>query len=222
MTSARTSPPHSPAPDEGAADGRLHAPAAARNRAPIAAVLEGWLPARGRILELASGTGEHAVFLAARFPGLDWLPSDPDPRHRASIAAHCQADGSANLGAPLDIDVTAADWPLAAAATPLDAMVCCNMIHIAPWAAAEGLFAGAARYLRAGGGLFLYGPFRRAGVPTAPSNEAFDASLRARNPAWGLRDLETVAALAAGAGFAAPLVEVMPANNLALWFVRQP
>jgi SAM-dependent methyltransferase len=199
-------------------DGRLHAPATARNRAPIAAVLAGWLPARGRVLELASGTGEHALHFAARFPGLVWQPSDPDAPHRASIAAHRRAAGTPNLRAPLDIDVTATDWPLDG---PLDAIVCCNMIHIAPWVAAQGLFAGAGRYLEPGGGLFLYGPFKRGGVHTAPSNEAFDASLRANDPAWGLRDLEAVTILAEAAGLAPPLVEAMPANNLSLWFVKR-
>lgn len=231
MMPKASAPPLSQAAAEAPQDDRLFAPAAARNQAPIAAVLARWLPPRGRVLELASGSGEHAVFFAARFPGLDWQPSDPDPRNRASIAAHCRSAGSANLRAPLDIDVTLPDWPLpdpdgAAsgqdAPASVDAMICCNMIHIAPWAAAEGLLAGAARYLRPGGGLFLYGPFLQAGVPTAPSNAAFDASLRARDPAWGLRSLEQVSALAEGLGFAAPLVETMPANNLALWFVKQP
>jgi SAM-dependent methyltransferase len=241
MMSRASSPPLSQAASGPPRDARLFAPATARNRAPIAAVLARWLPPRGRVLELASGSGEHAVFFAAHFPDLDWQPSDPDPRNRASIAAHCRSAGSANLRAPLDLDVTLPDWPLPGldetlpddsapdTAAPkldapdgFDAMICCNMIHIAPWAAAEGLFAGAARYLRPRGGLFLYGPFIQAGVPTAPSNEAFDASLRARDPAWGLRSLERVAALAEGLGFAAPLVEPLPANNLALWFVKQP
>lgn len=215
-------PDHAPDRTPAAAgDARLHAPATQRNRAPLAEVLAAWLPAAGRVLEVASGTGEHALYFAARFPGLTWLPSDPDPAHRASIAAyradHLGAGGTDNLLAPLDLDTTAASWPLE---DPVDAVVCCNMIHIAPWAAAEGLVAGAARHLKPGGGLFLYGPFRQAGVPTAPSNEAFDASLRARDPAWGLRELAAVSELAAAAGFAAPRVEPMPANNLAVWFSR--
>ena len=214
-------------PRETPADARLHAPATLRNRDAIAAVLAAWLPpevqAGGRLLELASGTGEHAVFFAARFPGLTWLPSDPDPAHRASIAAYRAAEGSGNLQAPLDIDVTqenwdATSWPLDGA---VDAMVCCNMIHIAPWAAAEGLIAGAARYLTPGGGLYFYGPFKRGGAHTAPSNERFDASLRAQDPAWGVRELEAVAAFAAAAGFAPPRIEAMPANNLSLWFEKQ-
>lgn len=206
--------PEAPLP---ARDERLYAPATQRNKAPIAAVLARWLPPEGTVLELAGGTGEHAVHFAAAFPRLVWLPSDPAAAHRRSIDAHRRAAGLANLLAPLDLDVTAADWPLTA---PVEAMLCCNMIHIAPWAAAEGLFAGAARYLKPGGGLCLYGPFKRDGNHTAPSNEAFDASLRAQNPEWGVRDLTDVAALAASHGFAAPLVEAMPANNLALWFAR--
>ncbi len=218
------SPPRSPQdPAASPPDGRLHAPAAQRNRAPIAAVLADWLPAGGTVLELASGTGEHGLHFAACFPGLVWQPSDPDPQHRRSIEAYRLAEGGANLRPPLDIDVTAPDWPLQdLPGEGLDVLVCCNMIHIAPWAAAEGLFAGAGRYLKAGGGLFLYGPFRRRGVPTAPSNEAFDASLKSRNPDWGLRDLEAVTALAEAVGLAAPQVVEMPANNLSLWFERQP
>ena len=219
-----------PSPSEASAppasDARLHAPATARNREPIARVLAAWLPPRvqaeGRVLEIASGTGEHAVYFAVRFPGLTWLPSDPDPAHRASIeayrAAHLKAGGSANLCRPLDIDVTATSWPLDEA---VDAVVCCNMIHIAPWAAAQGLVAGAARHLKPGGGLYLYGPFKQGGVHSAPSNARFDASLRAQDPAWGVRDLEAVAALAEAAGFAPPRIEAMPANNLSLWFEKQ-
>jgi len=198
-------------------DNRLHAPSTQRNKAAIAAVLAGWLPAAGAVLEVASGTGEHAVHFAAAFPGLAWQPSDPDPQHRRSIAAHRQAEGTANLLPPLDLDVTRPDWLLQA---EVDAMVCCNMIHIAPWAAAEGLLAGAGRHLKPGGGLYLYGPFLQPGVATAPSNLAFDASLRAQNPAWGLRHLDDVARLAAANGLAAPLVEAMPANNLSLWFAK--
>ena len=222
----RPSPGSSPAPSgtpaPAAGDARLHAPATLRNREAIAAVLAAWLPpevqAGGRVLEIASGTGEHALYFAARFPGLTWLPSDPDPAHRASIEAYRAAEGPPNLRPPLDLDVTATSWPLDGA---VDAVVCCNMIHIAPWAAAEGLIAGAARVLKPGGGLYLYGPFRQDGVPTAPSNARFDASLRAQNPAWGLRDLAAVTALAEAAGLAPPRIEAMPANNLSLWFAKQ-
>jgi len=198
-------------------DDRLHAPATLRNRAAIAAVLARWLPSAGTVLEIASGTGEHALHFAAALPALVWQPSDPDAAHRRSIEAYRRTEGTANLRPPLDLDVTAPDWPLT---QPVEAVVCCNMIHIAPWAAAEGLVAGAGRHLKPGGGLFLYGPFRRDGQHTAPSNAAFDVSLRAQDPAWGVRDLEAVAALAMAAGFAPPLVEAMPANNLSLWFAK--
>ena len=202
-------------------EAKRHAPATARNREPIAEVLGGWLPAAGRLLELASGTGEHAVFFAAKFPQIVWQPSDPDPLLRRSIQAYRHSDGGANLLAPLDIDAAARDWPLDPGALPLDAMVCINLIHIAPWSAAQGLFVGAGRYLSAGGGLFVYGPFKRGGQHTAPSNAAFDASLRGQDPAWGVRDLEAVTALAQDAGLAPPLIREMPANNLSLWFVKQ-
>jgi SAM-dependent methyltransferase len=202
-------------------DNRLHAPATQRNKFAIAAVLAGWLPSAGSVLEVASGTGEHALHFAAAFPGLTWQPSDPDPQHRRSIEAYRRASGTPNLLAPLDIDVTRPDWPLAGPiAGGVDAMACCNMIHIAPWAAAEGLLAGAGRHLKPDGGLYLYGPFLQPGVETAPSNLAFDASLRAQDPAWGLRHLDDVARLAVASGLAEPLVEAMPANNLSLWFAK--
>ncbi len=197
---------------------KRHAPATARNRAPIAAALSDCLPATGRVLELASGTGEHAAYFARRFPAIVWQPSDPDAELCRSIAAHRDEAGCANLLAPLALNVTAAEWPAAAVEPSPEAMFCANMIHIAPWAACEGLIAGAGRYLAAGGGLMLYGPFSRGGHHTAPSNEAFDRSLRAQDPDWGVRDLDAVTALAQAAGLAAPQVRDMPANNLALWF----
>ena len=188
--------------------------AVARNRDPILAVLRRVLPARGTVLEIASGSGEHAVHFAANLPGVTWQPSDQDAEYLASVNAHRAAARLPNLLAPLTLDVTAAPWPI----TRADAVVCCNMIHIAPWAAAEGLMAGAGRTLGASGVLFLYGPYREPGVPTAPSNEAFDQSLRSRNPAWGLRDAGEVAALAARNGL--DLVErvAMPSNNISLVF----
>jgi hypothetical protein len=200
----------------GAAD-RRSSPSAARNREPILEVLRRVLPASGRVLEIAAGTGEHAVHFAGALPGLAWQPSDPDATSRRSIAAWRAEAALPNLHEPLELDVTAADWPVGA----VEAIVCINMLHISPWAATEGLMAGAAARLAPGAPLFVYGPFRRAGVPTAPSNEAFDASLRARDPAWGLRDLDAVAQLAAGQGL--DLVEVvkMPANNLSLLFRRR-
>jgi SAM-dependent methyltransferase len=195
-------------------DRRLQAPAAARNRDAILAVLRDHLPGRGLVLELASGSGEHAVHFAAQLPELVFQPSDPDAAARASIDVW--AAGAANLRPALALDATAAAWPITAA----DAVLCINMIHISPWRAAEGLVAGAARILSPDGVLFLYGPYKRGGVHTAPSNLAFDADLRARNPEWGVRDLEAVAALATAAGFAAPTIVPMPANNLSLIFRR--
>lgn len=198
------------------ADARRFAPAAARNRGPILDALRGRLPASGLLLEVASGSGEHAVHLAAAFPALTIQPSDPDPEARASIAAWAAETGLPNIRPPLALDAAAAAWPAARA----DAVLCINMIHIAPWQACEGLVRGAARLLPPGGPLVLYGPFRRGGAHTAPSNAAFDESLRAQDPRWGVRDLEAVAALAAAEGFAAPEVVPMPANNLTLVFRR--
>lgn len=201
-------------------DTRQYAPAAARNRAPIWSVLQRYLPQEGLVLEVASGSGEHAVHFAQRAcPGLVFQPSDPDPQARASIDAWAAASGIANIRPALALDATSTTWPIAHA----DVVLCFNMIHIAPWEAAVGLVRGAGRVLAAGGLLFLYGPFKREGRHTAPSNETFDRDfLKARNPAWGVRDLEAVTALAAKAGFAAPVIEEMPANNLSVIFRRQP
>jgi len=192
----------------------LRAPAVARNRDPILAVLRRVLPARGTVLEIASGTGEHAVHFAAALPGLTWQPTDCDPDALRSISAHRAAAQLPNLLAPLALEVTASTWPV----THADAVVSINMIHIAPWAAAEGLMAGAGRLLAPGGVLYLYGPFKEHGEHTAPSNAAFDASLRAHDPNWGVRDTGDVAELAHVHGF--ELVErvAMPANNLSLVF----
>lgn len=191
---------------------RREAPAVARNRDAILAVLRDLLPARGLLLEVASGSGEHALHFAPAFPGLVFQPSDPDPDARASIDAWCA--GVANIRAAVALDAAAPDWPVDRA----DAVLCINMIHIAPWAACEGLLRGAARILPPGAPLILYGPFKRGGVHTAPSNEAFDADLRARDPAWGVRDLEEVAV--AARGFASPAATEMPANNLTVTFRR--
>ncbi|MFN3989938.1 MAG: DUF938 domain-containing protein [Erythrobacter sp.] len=193
---------------------KRHAPATARNREPIAEVLVRELPKAGRVLEVAAGTGEHAVFFAARFPALEWQPSDPDPEALASIAA-CRAEyQGGNLAAPLLLDAAAPEsWPVTSAA----AIVCINMVHISPWEASMGLFAGAARILGSGAGpLILYGPYLEEGVETAASNLAFDQSLKARNPAWGLRHLDDVDGLAARHGFARTARYAMPANNLML------
>ncbi|KVP68397.1 DUF938 domain-containing protein [Burkholderia ubonensis] len=197
---------------------RLSAPAAERNRGPILDVLRRVLPARGDVLEIASGTGQHVVHFAAGLPGLHWRPSDPDAQARRSIAAWIAQAGLSNVDAPLAFDVRDAAWPFAA----LDAIVCINMIHIAPWACAEALFAGASRVLRPGGVLVLYGPYRREGRHTAPSNAAFDAQLRSRDPSWGVRDLETVVALGLARGLDCIEVVEMPANNLSVVFRRLP
>ena len=197
-----------------AVDARLFAPAAQRNQQPILDVLSRVLPARGLVLEIASGSGEHALFFARHLPLIQWQPSDPDAASRRSIDAH--AASCPTVRPALDLDVSAAVWPVPIA----DAVVCINMVHIAPWAACEGLFAGAARLLAAGGVLFLYGPYQRGGRHTAPSNEAFDISLRQRNSAWGVRNLEDVAALGARTGFALTEVVDMPANNHSLVFSR--
>ncbi|MCO6417615.1 class I SAM-dependent methyltransferase [Siccirubricoccus sp. KC 17139] len=199
-----------------AQDARRHAPATLRNRDAILAVLRRHLPPSGLVLEIASGSGEHAVHFAAALPGLAFQPSDPDPGARASVDAWARATRLPNLRPALALDVRETPWPLDRA----DAVFCANMIHIAPWAATPTLLAGAARCLAPGGALILYGPFRRGGAHTAPSNAAFDAELRRQNPEWGVRALEEVAAEAAAAGFAAPLVEEMPANNLMLVFRR--
>ena len=198
-------------------DGRLFAPAAERNRQPILDVLSRILPEKGRVLEVASGSGEHALWFARSLHPLVWQPSDPDPSCRRSIAAHGAQAGIDTLEAPLDLDAGAADWPIENA----DAVVCINMTHIAPWEVTVGLVAGAARILPSEGVLYLYGPYLRGGRHTAPSNAAFDASLRAHNPDWGLRDVEAVAALAGPQGLALNEVVEMPSNNLSLVFTRQ-
>ncbi len=200
-------------------DVRQYAPAAARNREPIWNVLQRHLPARGLVLEVASGSGEHAVhFARASGPQVVFQPSDPDADARASIDAWVAASGLPNIRPAIALDASVEPWPIAGA----DVVLCCNMIHIAPWAAAVGLVRGAASVLPVGGLLYLYGPFRREGRHTAPSNEAFDRDfLRARNPEWGVRDLEAVAALAQEAGFAPPLIEPMPANDLSVLFRRR-
>ena len=200
-----------------ASDQRIYRPHVARNREPILAVLRRVLPPSGVVLEIASGSGEHAVYFAKELPALTWQPSDPDPEALASIAAHRADADLPNLLAPLRLDVTADEWLIDHA----DVVMCNNMIHISPWAAAEGLIAGAARVLSAGGMLFLYGPYKIDGRHTAPSNQAFDGDLRSRNPEWGIRDLGEVAALARRHGFTVPETVQMPANNLSVIFRRR-
>ena len=194
------------------------APSAARNREPILAVLRQFLPATARVLEIASGSGEHAVFFAKAMPDWDWRPSDPDADARRSTAAWIAAEGLSNVRAPLAIDVRDAEWSVPGS---YDAIVAINMIHIAPWEAALGLTAGAGRLLRVGGVLYLYGPYMRNGRHTAPSNEAFDGWLKQKDARFGVRDLGAVEAAADAAGFELNEVVEMPANNLSLIFVRR-
>jgi len=199
-------------------DARLHAPATARNRDPILDVLRAVLPDQGLVLEIASGSGEHVVHFSAGLPGLTFVPSDPSAEARASIAAWVAETGVGNVVAPMAIDAAFPPWPIDHA----DAIVCINMIHISPWAATEGLFAGASAILPADAPFCLYGPYKRNGRHTAPSNETFDGWLRGQNPEWGVRDLERVADLADAAGFGAPEIVEMPANNLVVIFRRRP
>ena len=193
---------------------KRHAPAAGRNREPIAAVLTEELPQAGLVLEVASGTGEHVLHFARTFPKLLWQPSDPEPVSLRSIEAWRAESGLFNLLPPVSLDARAAEWPVAEA----DAILCINMIHISPWSAAVGVLRGAGRLLADGAPLYLYGPYRRARVETAPSNEAFDADLKARNPEWGLRALEDLADEAARHGLMLDRVVEMPANNISAVF----
>ena len=196
-------------------DPRLHSPAVARNRQPILEILLEVLPDRARVLEVASGSGEHALYFAAAAAGWSWQPSDPNPHALASVAAWREAAGVDNLLEPLQLDVTS-EWP----AQHFDAVVAINLLHISPWTVTEVLMAGAGKQLAPGGVLFLYGPFQRNGRHTSPSNAAFDADLRARDPRWGIRDLDDVRAEAGRHGLVLDRVVTMPANNLSAVFRR--
>ncbi|HSH56342.1 MAG TPA: DUF938 domain-containing protein [Halomonas sp.] len=198
-------------------DPRRYSPAAARNRQPILEVLQAALPERARVLELASGSGEHAVHCATAMPQWEWQPSDPTAEALASIVAWREQTGQANLLAPLRLDATDKEsWP----AGPFEALVAINLIHISPWTVSEALMARAGERLVSGGVLYLYGPYRRAGEHTAPSNAAFDADLRRRDPRWGVRDLEEVVAEAERHGLRLERTVEMPANNLSVVLVR--
>ncbi len=233
-------------------DNRQFAPATGRNRDAILAVLERVLPETGLMLEIGAGSGEHAAWFAPRFPGLVWQPTEPDPDGRASITAWVEAANVPNLRPPLDLDVTAAVWPVEQEAgtaagvfgghprpprrtgtkqeagtgsartgtQKFDAVFSANMIHIAPWQCCLGLMAGAGRILGPGGVLVLYGPFKRDGEPTAPSNADFDAGLKNHDPAWGVRDLGDVTEAALDNGLALEETVAMPANNLMAIFRR--
>lgn len=196
------------------ADRRIFAPAAARNRDAILAVLRTALPEAGLVLEIASGSGEHVVHFAAALPALTFQPTDRTPEALDSIAAWIEGADATNIRAPALLDVLSPAWPVERA----DAILCINMIHISPWRATQALFAGARRLPGAGAPLVLYGPYRRGGRHTAPSNAEFDASLRARDPEWGVRDLEAVAEVATAAGFGPPEAIEMPANNFVVVF----
>ncbi len=198
------------------AEGLLESPAAERNKEAILDAIRSRLPDAGVVLEIASGTGQHVVHFARAVPELIWQPTDADDDLRAAATERIRAAGLSNIRSPLRLDVLTPDWSPSAA----DAIVCINMIHIAPWSATKGLMAGAARLLRTGSPLFLYGPYKRGGRHTAPSNEAFDESLRARNPEWGVRDLDDVERCAEQHGFSLADVVAMPANNLTVIFER--
>jgi len=195
---------------------RRSSPAALRNREPILDVLRDVLPPHGTVVEVASGSGEHVVHFAKALPNLLWQPSDPSAEARESITAWASDEGLPNTLAPLNLDATASDWPLQRA----DALVAINMVHISPWVATLGLLRHAARLLPSGGPLILYGPYRQQNEPMVPSNEAFDADLRSRNPEWGIRLLEDVVDEAERAGFRLARVVTMPANNLSVVLAR--
>jgi len=217
---------------------KRHAPATARNSAPIAAVLEKELPAQGTVLELASGSGEHAIFFARRFPNLHWQPSDRDPDALASIVAWRDEAGADNLLPPLTLDASSARWPIdradalvcinmdsdsceSAKSAGYAACLCINMVHISPWTATVGLFRGCAKHLIADAPLILYGPYLEAGVKTAQSNLAFDRSLKERNPKWGLRKVADVDQVATEYGFTRIRRVTMPAHNLTLIYHKE-
>ena len=202
---------------EKTASGKWSTPSAERNKDPILDVLARVLPRRGLVLEIASGTGQHVVHFAKALSDLTWQPSDPDAELRESIALRVREEQRANVNSPIDLDVTKIPWPL----QTVDAVVAINLIHVAPWSATLALFEGANALLSAQHVLFLYGPYRRDGRHTSESNAQFDLDLRTRNPEWGLRDLEAVSDVAAGAGFALAEAVDMPANNLSLVFKRR-
>lgn len=215
-------------------DARRYAPATERNREPIVALLQRVLPPSGTVLEISSGTGEHAVYFAPHLAPCQWLPSDLSLEARHSIAAWREVAPADNLHPPLELDAAAPLWPVELPQSadlspgldlqryPITAVVNINMIHISPWSACLGLMAGVGRILPPGGVLYLYGPYKQGGQHTAPSNAAFDASLQAQNPQWGVRDLETVVAAAEAEGLILVETVAMPANNLSVVFRASP
>ncbi len=203
--------------DDSLEDRRRYAPATDRNREPILAILQQILPPTGTILEISSGTGEHAIFMAPQLAPRCWLPSDPNPDARASIVAWQQSAPCDNMYPPIDLDARSSEW-LVESKESITAIVNINMIHIAPKSAYLGLFAGARRILPIDGILYLYGPFKQGGIHTAPSNAAFDASLQSQNPEWGVRDLAEITHVAQGHNLELQKVYPMPANNLSVVF----
>ncbi|WP_245675793.1 DUF938 domain-containing protein [Halofilum ochraceum] len=203
--------------DTGGSPDLPHSPAAERNAAPIIEQLRRLLPSRGRVLEIASGTGQHAVQFAQALGGVEWQPSDTDPRALQAVRIRAERAALPNLLPPVELDVEASAWPLAHA----EAIVCVNLLHVSPWSATEGLLAGARRCLPAGGILVVYGPFRFSGEHIAESNARFDADLRAREPSWGIRDVDEVAATASGHGLDHDETIALPANNHLLVFRRR-
>jgi len=197
-------------------DLRQYAPATLRNRDLILGILRDVLPTKGVILEIASGSGEHVVHFARSFPDLVFQPSDREPKSLESVAAWVEATRVANVLAPTVLDVSQSAWPIASA----DGIICINMVHISPWEATLGLVKGAAAILPSTAPFYLYGPYKREGFATAPTNQAFDRSLRDRNATWGLRDLDAVAAAAQSVGFSVPTITEMPVNNLSVVFRR--
>ena len=194
----------------------LTSAAAERNKDPILTVLESVLPKSGDVLEIASGTGQHVCFFGAQLPGIHWQPTDPDAAHLEAIATRIREAQLANVAPPLALDVREPRWPVA---ENYDAILCSNMIHISPWPATQALCLGAARHLRTHGLLVLYGPYLEGGT-SVPSNLDFDASLKRRNPEWGLRDIEEVTRVAAEHGLQRRQIVRMPANNLTVVFAK--
>lgn len=200
-------------------DNRMMSPSVARNKGPILDILHPHLSAGMRVLEIASGTGEHGAHIMASVEGLIWQPSDLSPEARHSVSAWAEYSGDPNFKAPVALDASLDQWPLEDGLM-FDAMLCINMIHIAPFEAAKGVMRGARRILKPGGIVFFYGPFKRGGEHTAPSNEAFDQSLKSRDAAWGIRDLEELETLAGASGLSLESLTEMPANNMSLIFRR--